>query len=306
MTRLVSVLVPAFNHDKYIIECLNSILFQDYNKIELIIIDDGSHDSTPILISDWLEEHGSRFDSIYFEVRTNCGISSTLNYMLSHCKGDFVTICASDDVLVTNSISMRIDYINSNNNIDAILTDSYVIDENSRVIHESAIKSLCKIKYSYLLQNFNETVLLSWCVFGPNQFFKRSVFLKLKGYDQSLLVEDREFWLRLLAKFNCEFYPHRLAYYRIHGKNITKRLNIKRQLYVDIANSNIMHHILYYGFVRLYLLTYSVDKCLLKSDFLYKSIYPIFKKFRQLFIFIYFYANEIKQFFCSSSCGRSN
>lgn len=95
MDKLVSVIVPAFNREKTIKRCLESILEQSYRGLELIVIDDGSRDRTGA-ICDFYERKDSRVKVFH---NTNHGVSYSRNYGMKQAAGDYVLFVDSDDYI---------------------------------------------------------------------------------------------------------------------------------------------------------------------------------------------------------------
>ena len=97
---LVSVIIPAYNHEKYVQETIKSIINQTYQNIELIVIDDGSKDFTWQKILEMKDECERRFEKVHFETKQNEGTCKTLNKLLSCAQGDFIDLIASDDLVM--------------------------------------------------------------------------------------------------------------------------------------------------------------------------------------------------------------
>lgn len=96
---LVSVLVPAFNHERYVGECVRSVLAQDWPRIELIVVDDGSRDGTWGVLQGLRAECGERLERVVFETQSNTGTCVTGNRLYGLMRGDFNLTMASDDAL---------------------------------------------------------------------------------------------------------------------------------------------------------------------------------------------------------------
>ena len=93
---LVSVIVTCYNHEKYIEQCLNSVLSQTYSNIELLIINDGSTDNSETKIKNTLKNAQIKYEYIYQE---NSGVCVTRNRGLEWMKGDYVLFIDSDNYL---------------------------------------------------------------------------------------------------------------------------------------------------------------------------------------------------------------
>ena len=97
LSPLVSIVIPAYNHDRYLGEAIDSILGQDYPNVELIVLDDGSTDGTRQI----LESYHSRF---YWESHKNMGQANTLNKGWRMSKDDLLGYLSADDVLFSQAI----------------------------------------------------------------------------------------------------------------------------------------------------------------------------------------------------------
>lgn len=95
---LISVIIPAYNHEKYVQETLNSVIKQTYDNLELIVIDDGSTDTTWEKIQEMKDVCEQRFKRVIFEKQDNSGIVAMLNKALFMIRGKYLYYIASDDV----------------------------------------------------------------------------------------------------------------------------------------------------------------------------------------------------------------
>lgn len=131
---LVSVVIPCYNHERYVQDCILSVINQSYTNIEVIIIDDGSNDSSVIKIKEMVERCEDRFVNFEFRHRPNVGLSSTLNEALEWCKGDYFCTLASDDQILEDKISYQVDYLNNHSNTVAIFGNVNLIDNDNKYI----------------------------------------------------------------------------------------------------------------------------------------------------------------------------
>ena len=132
---LVSFIIPLFNHDTFVLACLDSILdFAALVPSELLIIDDGSVDNSAIAVSRWLGEHDQCFTGVVFRSRENRGVSRTLNEMWNLANGEFIAPVASDDYIVTDGFIKRLEHALTNPAVDAVLGDAIIVDaEGNRI-----------------------------------------------------------------------------------------------------------------------------------------------------------------------------
>ena len=105
---LVSIVIPCYNHAQFVQETVQSVIDQDYENIELIIIDDGSKDNSVEVIQEMIPACEERFVRFEFRYRPNKGLCATLNEALEWCEGEYFSPTASDDILKQNKISTQL------------------------------------------------------------------------------------------------------------------------------------------------------------------------------------------------------
>ena len=108
--KLVSIIMPAYNDEKYIAEAIEDLLSQSYSNIEVIIVDDGSTDGTPSIC----EKYADQYDFISFYKKENGGTGSALNYGFSKATGDYATWVSSDDRRHPTSIEKLVNALEEN------------------------------------------------------------------------------------------------------------------------------------------------------------------------------------------------
>ena len=131
---LVSVLIPAYNHENYIQETIESIINQTYPNIELIILDDGSKDKTWKKITELKQKCKNRFVKIHFETKQNEGTCMTLNKLLKLSSGEFVYIIASDDLAKPQAIEKEVKFLQDNPDYSLAVGDNEYVDSMGKQI----------------------------------------------------------------------------------------------------------------------------------------------------------------------------
>jgi alpha-1,3-rhamnosyltransferase len=209
---LVSVIVPCYNHQAYIQDCIQSIIDQSYHPIELIIIDDGSKDQSVNKIQELVNLCQTRFIRFEFRVRPNKGLSATLNEGLTWIKGDYFCVIASDDMMAKDKTQIQIDYAIKHPQVTSIYGGVQHIDEQG---------NLKQIKVGdFKAYSFEEIFLQKFSLYAPTQMHKRDEFMQLGGFSEATRVEDWEMLLRLTHENKIVVcLPDLLAYYRVHGSN---------------------------------------------------------------------------------------
>ena len=202
---LVSIVIPAYNHEKFLSQAIDSVLEQSYSNIEIIVIDDGSTDNTV----DVLKSYGK---NIYWQTQENIGQAKTLNKGWSTANGEILSYLSADDALEKYAVNESINVLNKNESVVLTYCDFNLIDEDSNIIKVSR-----RPEYSYfeLVVNLN-------CIPGPGVFFKNSAFERAGYWNPAFKqMPDYEYWLRLGIAGNFKRIPMILANFRVHKASQT-------------------------------------------------------------------------------------
>jgi len=226
-TPLVSILIPYYNHKQYVGQTLESILNDTYPNKEIVIINDGSTDTDISVINDWIESNSSKLP-INFISRANKGITKTFNELARNSKGKYIVFCASDDYLINNTISDRVSMLEKNQEKMVLIADTSVVDGDSKTVHKSSIGEW--LKYSNRENYFTDDglkyeIINRWSLTGPCNMMNKKLFIESGGYDESLFLEDWDFYLRAAANNSILYFDQQVAAYRLHGNNFTSSSN---------------------------------------------------------------------------------
>jgi glycosyltransferase involved in cell wall biosynthesis len=215
---LISVLVPAYNHARYIWSCLDSILSDEYPNLEVIVLDDGSTDQTYRLIGEWFSTHGHRLNHYLLMRQDNQGVTKTLNTLMRTFTGDYFVLLASDDMLLKGGIEMRLATLKGAPNALAVFADAIGIDEADKEICSSVLvdKFHASIRALSNCRTRPYELILNWCIPGPVFLAKREVLNKIGYYNEAFLIEDRDYYLKLIASDALAFTASKVAAYRLH------------------------------------------------------------------------------------------
>ena len=215
---LVTVLIPAYNHEKYVQDTLLSILNQTYKNIELIIINDGSTDNTGKVISQLRERCNKRFINFKYISRENKGLLNTLKEMELYISGKYLITFASDDISLPQRIEKQVEILEKNSEYSLCYTSLKYIDQNSVVLDK-----LHKIKYCKS-GNVFESLLYKNFIPAPTVMMRSNVFNELNGYSSDFDFEDYPLWLKIAYKYKIIFLNEELVNYRLHPDNMSKNL----------------------------------------------------------------------------------
>ena len=218
MQPLVSVIIPCYNHEQFIEGCIRSIIEQSYTRIELIIIDDGSSDSSFGKIQEMVQACEERFEKFYYRTRKNRGLCNTLNEALELCQGEFVSIIASDDLMLTDKIQLQVDYAVTYPEVTSFYGGVQLVDSNNKVIRN--------INTPLEYYSFENILTHNFVLYAPTQFHRLKDVIEIGGFDPNVKIEDWDLLLRLTQsgrKIMCT--PELLSAYRHHGENMSSNLD---------------------------------------------------------------------------------
>ncbi|GGA03081.1 glycosyltransferase family 2 protein [Dyella caseinilytica] len=220
---LVSVLIPAFNHERFVQRCLDSVLEDPYPAKEIIVIDDGSTDRTAACIADWLARHGHELH-VEFVRRGNRGISATLNELAARARGEFLRLGASDDYLLPGGTEALVRYLLSRPLKRAVIGDSMVVDAEGNKLHDSGMRDLhgADKRLYDSDEGIKRAVISRWAIGGPVALLRKNALETVDRWTEGLRIDDWDFFLRLAACDALGFIDVSVCAYRLHGNNVSK------------------------------------------------------------------------------------
>jgi alpha-1,3-rhamnosyltransferase len=212
LSPLVSVVIPCYNHARYVKECVMSVIDQDFKNIELIIIDDGSKDASVQVIEELRGACEARFSRFEFIHRENRGLCNTLNQALEWCEGEYYAALASDDIWLPMKLTTQVGYLEAHPEVVAVFGGITLIDEHGDILR--------KVEKPGSF-GFKDILLNHYFLPAPTALVRRDKLQEI-GYDPLIKIEDWNMWLKL-AK------PHRqlvslkesVTLYRQHQHNIS-------------------------------------------------------------------------------------
>ena len=213
--KKVSILMPMYNSEKYIKESINSILNQEYKNFELIIVDDGSIDSSIEIVKEYNDSRIKLYENI-----ENKGLPYTRNKLLSLATGEYIALLDSDDIALKNRIKAQVEFLEKNKNIDivgssAIIFGKYKIEKASKVI-----TGIDDIKCNLMFGNcmLNSTIMMR------KEFIEKNNLLYRK---ECIVCQDYSFFVDAALVGNIENMNISTIKYRTGHENITKKSKTK-------------------------------------------------------------------------------
>lgn len=210
---LVTVICICYNHEKFVVQALNSIVAQNYNTFEIIIVDDYSNDDSVVEIKKWAGQH--EVQQLIFNSR-NLGLTKSFNKALAVAKGDFIIDLAADDYLETDAISTLISVFNENVDIAIAYGNARLVDENNQFLeyyYQSADEAKSGDIYKAII---GQTLKIN----SVASMIKTEVIKKLGGYDENLLYEDLDIWVRLSRTYQITYIDHIIINKRVLSSSL--------------------------------------------------------------------------------------
>ena len=226
--------MAAYNHEQFVQEAIRSIISQTYQNLELIIIDDGSTDSTWAKIQEMKAECEKRFVKIDFSTQENLGTCDTYNQLVAIAQGKYIYLIASDDIAKPQAIETLYKAITEKDYVLAVGNEDF-IDKNgkqigvdgefqSQPLEQSKYQTFCnyysgEAGINYKSKDFGSYASFLKRNYIPNgQLILASTFKQIK-YTKDAPLEDWYMHLQLSKIGKYKFVDELLFSYRLHGKN---------------------------------------------------------------------------------------
>ena len=231
---LISIIVPIYNVEKYLRQCLDSIQDQSYQNFECLLINDGSPDNS----ADICKEYVSKDPRFRYIEKENGGVSSARNLGLEHSKGEYITFIDSDDWVDLDYLEVLHSKIREYNT-DFVISSykKFDMDEDCFYLHiwdqdyyERIWTSQELLSQLPNLENYDGSYTVSW-----GKLFKRSIFDEILFNEQRKFGEDFECSFKLYLSMTSCLYIHKALYnYRLHSESMLGQVVTERQLMDDI------------------------------------------------------------------------
>lgn len=214
-TFCISVIIPYYNHIKYIDECLQSIRNQEFENIEIIIINDCSTDGSSL----YLKSIESKYKFRLFENKINIGCAGTIELGLEYSKGDFICVLGSDDKWANNRFPFQLEIL-LNTNYDIVYGNCEIYIEDS---NKYFTPNLSLFKAAYNSSNDKVLNLIRTQDYSlpllQSAIFKRDAFISVQNIRKNYKSDD---WVVLISSFknyNTCYVDKPMVIYRIHKNN---------------------------------------------------------------------------------------
>ncbi|MCB1196045.1 glycosyltransferase [bacterium] len=212
----VSVIMPSYNCAHYLPNAIQSVLNQTFEDYEIVVIDDGSTDSTKDLMQAYVEKYPQKIRYIY---QKNKGLSGARNTGIENACGEYIALLDADDLWLPERLKAQIDFLKKHPEYSFVFSDVYAMDENGK-----RGKTMMRLKkpvsgdifYELLLENF---------ISVPTTLIKKDCFKNAGFYSSDMkLCEDHHFSLRLANYYKGGYIDQPLACYMIRSNSLSSSL----------------------------------------------------------------------------------
>lgn len=258
---LVSVVIASYNRAQFVEDAIRSVQNQTFDDVEIIVVDDGSTDSTHNILNNFGE-------SISVINQLNQGRSSARNTGVNNSKGDYIAFLDSDDTWLYNKLAKQLDLLRKQPKVGLVHTFSDVVDESGNVIRKytdqrnKLYQQSMKSGYSY--ENLSESCIM----FLSTVMVRRDCWESVGFMDINIpAFEDWDWYLRASRKFEISILPEVLVHFRLHSSNTSQEeffqgrvltcnkhlhwldkhpdtdsiSNIRRNFYIQLASAYYVH-----------------------------------------------------------------
>ena len=219
----LSVIIPVRNGEEYISESIDSLISQTYKGFEIIIINDGSTDSTLSILNSYQLSNLKVFST------SGVGLVQALNLGISKSNGEFIARLDSDDICFPDRFEKQVLVLENNKKIGAVFTGFETINETGKIL--SQVNLVVKKREDILdsltfKQKFTPLI-------HPSVMLRKSCLLELSSYREYTSCEDRDLWIRLINISEFHFIKKPLLKYRVNPMGISN-LNRQQQVFSGI------------------------------------------------------------------------
>lgn len=212
MTPTVSVIIPSYNHEKYVRQCIQSVLDQTFQDFEIVITDDGSTDRTVDIIESF---NDSRIT--FFKHNVNKGASIAANNCILNSQGKYIAMLSSDDVWYPEKLALQVKYLDDHPNVAAVFGKVDWINENSNLISYTGFPYISmfevenRSRYEWLRHFF----LYSNCLCHPSSLVRRECYSEVGMFNPAFAsLPDLDFWIRICLKHEIVILDQKLIQFR--------------------------------------------------------------------------------------------
>ncbi|MEJ8756088.1 glycosyltransferase [Pontibacter sp. H259] len=212
----VSIICLCYNHERFLKEALDSVLAQTYPNLDLIMVDDNSTDSSPVII----QEYCTKYPQLrYISTGKNVGNTKAFNIGWRAAEGDFIIDFATDDILLPDRVEKQVNqFLKLDSKYGVMYSDAAYINDNGNYLYNHSQKYKPAPDGEVFLE-----ILKRYFICPPTMMIRRAVLEQLDGYDEDLAYEDFDFWVRSARNWKYSYLPEVTTRRRLHDTSLSKQ-----------------------------------------------------------------------------------
>ncbi len=209
----ISVIIPAYNAERTILETITSVQQQTFSDLELLVINDGSTDQTLELLNSVNEPRMKILDY------PNGGVSVARNRGITHARGEFIAFLDADDLWIADKLELQLAALQQHPEAGVVYSWNYCMDEKGEIFYaDNPIFFTGNVYAQLLLDNF--------IVNGSNCLIRRQAIASVGEFDPMVAgSEDWDYWLRLALQWPFVVVEKPQIFYRLSSKSISSNVN---------------------------------------------------------------------------------
>lgn len=239
---VITVIIPAYNHAHFIAQTIKSVISQTYLNIELIILNDGSSDNTSEVVKGLESECKKRFSRFEYIDKQNEGLAETLNRGLAWSKGEFITLMASDDVMMPERVQVLFEALSEKDETCGIaIADAKFINDSGEIISmtDSGGQGINDQGFNRFVEFFTRrrndininVDLFNYDLLIKGNFIpamsvmmRKAALIDVGSFTPGVALEDWDLWLRMARSYKGVYVDKAVSYYRMHETNSVKTI----------------------------------------------------------------------------------
>lgn len=215
MNLTVGVVISCYNSEKFLEKTINSVLSQNYPINEIIVVDDGSTDSTVMIC----KKFGSLLTLLYHDDYKNKGQADSLNVGIKYSKSELIAFLDHDDIWYAEKIRKQVDVFKNKQNIGLCYVNGFVINEYDKQLYPI-------IPNNFVESNQPEKFLLNCHIRTPSMVMvRRSLFDSIVLFSNQIFPPDHDMWIRIGERAKFFYLDEQLIGYRQHSSQISSTKN---------------------------------------------------------------------------------
>jgi glycosyltransferase involved in cell wall biosynthesis len=243
MTPTVSVIIPSYNHERFVKECIKSVLDQTFQDFEILITDDGSTDHTVKGIKSYNDPRIK-----LFEHKKNRGACVAANNCVRHSNGKYIAMLSSDDAWYPEKLAIQVTYLEDHPSIAAVFGKVDWIDENSNGIkHEGfPFKDVFNVKNRTRYEWLGHFFQSGNCLCHPSSMIRKEFYDEVGWLNPSLAnLPDFDLWIRFCFKYDIYILDQKLVKFRrMNDEKNASGVNINNRVRIGFEFKKILDHYL--------------------------------------------------------------